>query len=74
MANIVNFLSLVEASRPYPCIKRAWVEYLGERPQPGIDRVEWPERRPRRPPDSATSLGDRGHQAQLARLALALGR
>ena len=38
--NIVNFLSLVEASRHYPCIKRAWVEYLGEHPQPGIDRVE----------------------------------
>ena len=38
--NVVNFMSLVEASRHYPCIKRAWVEYLGEHPQPGIDRVE----------------------------------
>jgi len=38
--NVVNFMSLVEASRHYPCIKRAWVEYLGEHPQPGVDRVE----------------------------------
>lgn len=38
--NIVNFLNLVEASRHYPCVKSAWVEYLGEHPQPTIDRVE----------------------------------
>lgn len=38
--NIVNFMNLVEASRHYPCIKHAWVEYLGEHPQPGVDRVE----------------------------------
>ena len=38
--NIVNFMNLVEASRHYPCIKSAWVEYLGEHPQPVIDRVE----------------------------------
>jgi hypothetical protein len=24
----------------YPCIKKAWVEYLGEHPEPAIDRVE----------------------------------
>jgi chromate reductase, NAD(P)H dehydrogenase (quinone) len=40
--NIVNFIDQVEASKHYPCIKRAWVEYLGERPEPAIDRVETP--------------------------------
>ena len=38
--NIVNFMNLVEASQHYPCVKGAWVEYLGEHPQPVIDRVE----------------------------------
>jgi len=38
--NIVNFMDLVEASKHYPCVKRAWVEHLGERPEPVIDRVE----------------------------------
>jgi chromate reductase, NAD(P)H dehydrogenase (quinone) len=39
-ANISNFMNLVEASERYPCVKRAWVEYLGERPEPSLDRVE----------------------------------
>jgi chromate reductase, NAD(P)H dehydrogenase (quinone) len=39
-ANVGNFLDLVEASKHYPCIKREWVEFLGERPEPVIDRVE----------------------------------
>lgn len=39
-ANIANFMNLVEASKHYPCVKRAWVEYLGERPEPELDRVE----------------------------------
>jgi NAD(P)H-dependent FMN reductase len=38
--NIVNFMDLVEAATHYPCVKRAWVEYLGEQPEPAIDRVE----------------------------------
>jgi NAD(P)H-dependent FMN reductase len=38
--NITNFLDLVEASKHYPCVKRAWVEYLGEHPEPELDRVE----------------------------------
>lgn len=38
--NLVNFMDQVEASKHYPCIKRAWVEYLGERPDPAFDRVE----------------------------------
>jgi hypothetical protein len=37
---IIAFMDLVEASKHYPCAKRAWVEYLGERPDPAIDRVE----------------------------------
>ena len=39
-ANIANFLDLVEASKHYPCVKRHWVEYLGEQPEPSLDRVE----------------------------------
>lgn len=38
--NIANFMDLVEAATHYPCIKRAWVEYLGEQPDPVLDRVE----------------------------------
>ena len=38
--NIVNFMDSVEANKHYPCIKRAWVEYLGEHPEPAIDRVQ----------------------------------
>jgi chromate reductase len=36
--NIVNFMDQVEASTHYPCIKKAWVEYLGEHPEPAIDQ------------------------------------
>lgn len=39
-STIVNFMDLVEASTHYPCIKRAWVEFLGEHPDPAIDRVD----------------------------------
>jgi NAD(P)H-dependent FMN reductase len=38
--NITNFMDLVEASAHYPCVKRAWVEYLGEHPEPSLDRVQ----------------------------------
>lgn len=38
--NIQAFLSLAEAARHYPCIKRAWVEFLGETPGAGVDRVD----------------------------------
>jgi NAD(P)H-dependent FMN reductase len=34
------FLSLAEAAKHYPCIKRAWVEFLGEPPGAGADRVD----------------------------------
>lgn len=38
--NIVAFMSLVEAQKNYPCIKKAWVEFLGEKPDPVTERVE----------------------------------
>ena len=37
---IASFMDLVEASKHYPCVKTAWVEYLGEHPEPAIDRVQ----------------------------------
>jgi NAD(P)H-dependent FMN reductase len=39
-ATIVGFMDLVEAATHYPCAKKAWIEFLGERPDPVIDRVE----------------------------------
>ena len=38
--NIQAFLSLAEAAKHYPCIKRAWVEFLGEPPGSEADRVD----------------------------------
>ena len=38
--NIQAFLSLAEAVKHYPCIKRAWVEFLGEPPGAAADRVD----------------------------------
>ena len=38
--NVQAFLSLAEAAKHYPCIKRAWVEFLGEPPGEGADRVD----------------------------------
>jgi chromate reductase, NAD(P)H dehydrogenase (quinone) len=38
--NVVAFMDLVEASKHYPCVKSRWVEYLGEHPDPALDRVE----------------------------------
>ena len=40
--NIQAFLSLAEAAKHYPCIKRAWVEFLGEPPGEAADRVDPP--------------------------------
>lgn len=37
---IVRFMDLVEAAKHYPCVKKAWVEFLGEHPGSVIDRVE----------------------------------
>ena len=38
--NIVAFMSMVEATKHYPCIKQAWVEFLGEKYDPATERVE----------------------------------
>lgn len=38
--NVQAFLSLAEAAKHYPCMKRAWVEFLGEPPGAGDDRVD----------------------------------
>jgi len=38
--NIVAFMSLVEAAKNYPCIKKAWVEFLGEQTNALTERVE----------------------------------
>jgi len=38
--NLQAFLSLAEAAKHYPCIKRAWVEFLGEPPASAADRVD----------------------------------
>jgi chromate reductase len=37
---VTSFMELVEAAKNYPCAKKAWVEFLGEHPNPLIDRVE----------------------------------
>jgi chromate reductase len=39
-ATVQAFLSLAEAAAHYPCMKRAWVEFLGEPPGQGVDRVD----------------------------------
>ena len=39
-STIECFLDLVEAAKNYGALKKQWVEYLGERPDETIDRVE----------------------------------
>lgn len=36
---IVAFMDLVEAAKHYPCAKKAWIEFLGEHPNPVLDQV-----------------------------------
>ncbi len=38
--NIIAFMNLVEAVKHYPCAKKAWVEFLGEKTDPVTERVE----------------------------------
>jgi NAD(P)H-dependent FMN reductase len=38
--NLYAFLDLAEAAKNYPCMKRAWVEFLGESPDMPADRME----------------------------------
>lgn len=39
---IAGFMDLAEAAKHYPCAKTAWIEFLGERPNSPIDRVDKP--------------------------------
>ena len=34
------FLDFVEAAKNYPTLKKQWIEFLGEKPQPETERVE----------------------------------
>lgn len=38
--NIMAFMDLVEAAKHYPCVKKAWFEYLGEQPTEATARAE----------------------------------
>ena len=38
--NLVAFLDVVEAAKNYPCMKKAWVEFLGEQPDLVTERIE----------------------------------
>ena len=38
--NLHAFLELAEAAKHYPCMKKAWVEFLGEPPGTPADRVD----------------------------------
>lgn len=37
---IAGFMDLAEASKHYPCMKTAWIEYLGERLEPETARID----------------------------------
>jgi NAD(P)H-dependent FMN reductase len=37
---LIGFMDLAEASKHYPCMKTAWIEYLGERLQPETTRID----------------------------------
>ncbi|MBX3163394.1 MAG: NAD(P)H-dependent oxidoreductase [Bacteroidetes bacterium] len=38
--NLIAFMNIVEASKNYPCMKKAWVEFLGEKTDVATERVE----------------------------------
>jgi hypothetical protein len=38
--NLIAFMKLVEAAKNYPCIKKVWVEFLGEQTDAVTERVE----------------------------------
>ena len=35
-----SFLDIVEATKHYPCARKAWIEFLGEQPTPATSRAE----------------------------------
>jgi len=51
---IAKFPDLVWASTHYPCVKRAWVELLGEPPEPGLTR----------PSGTRDARAERAHRAR----------
>ena len=38
--NLIAFMNLAEAAKHYPCMKKAWIEFLGEETDEVTDRVE----------------------------------
>ena len=40
VSTIDRFMDLVEAATHYPCVKKAWMEFLGEHPNALTDRAE----------------------------------
>ncbi len=38
--NLIAFINLAEAAKHYPCMKKAWIEFLGEKTDEVTDRVE----------------------------------
>jgi NAD(P)H-dependent FMN reductase len=37
---VSSWVDLIEAAKHYPCAKSRWFEFLGERPEPVLDRVQ----------------------------------
>jgi chromate reductase, NAD(P)H dehydrogenase (quinone) len=37
---VADWADMVEAGKHYPCAKARWIEFLGERPAPELDRVQ----------------------------------
>jgi NAD(P)H-dependent FMN reductase len=37
---VTSWVDLIEAAKHYPCAKARWFEFLGERPEPVLDRVQ----------------------------------
>jgi len=42
--NIIAFINSVEAVKNYPCIKKAWFNFLGAIPEPAIDSEKQSEK------------------------------
>jgi NAD(P)H-dependent FMN reductase len=38
---VTAFMDLAEAAKHYPCVKKAWYEFLGEQPEPETARAEY---------------------------------
>jgi chromate reductase len=40
VTTLTSFLDMVEATKHYPCARKAWMEFLGEEPTPATNRAE----------------------------------